>query len=59
MNYQAIAQSILQTLPPSQLQPKRVSKESDDERIAQVVWMRMQLEMNFDRYLPGRSLLLM
>lgn len=51
MDYQTIAQAILQTLPPSQLQPRQTSKlkETDDDRIAQVVWRRMQLEMNLDK----------
>lgn len=55
MDYEAIAQAILQTLPISQLQPKQISRESDDDRIAQVVWRRMQLEMNLDSPSVKRS----
>ncbi|MBD3884419.1 hypothetical protein IFO70_22000 [Phormidium tenue FACHB-886] len=44
MDYQAIARSVLQALPASELQPRSTKKLSDDECIAQVVWMRIRLE---------------
>lgn len=58
MNYRMIAQTILESLPPSELEPTRRFKESDDERIADVVWRRMQLEMSFNQPSYQRSSLL-
>lgn len=58
MNYRSMAHAILETLPPPALPALQRSKESDDERIARVVWRRMQLEMNLDHYSANRSSLL-
>lgn len=49
MNYLAIAQAILQSLPftndhyTSDLEPIKRKPQSDDERIAEIAWTRMQL----------------
>ncbi len=43
MDYLAIAQSILQNLPVPDAVPIRRTHQSDDERIAEIAWMRMQL----------------
>lgn len=48
MDYRAIAQTILLRLPTEPVFEPSSSHESDDERIAQVVWRRMQLEMDLD-----------
>lgn len=58
MDYRAMAQSILQALPSSQFQPRLTSSQSDDERIAQTVWTRMQLEISFNKPSVYRSLML-
>lgn len=58
MDYRTLAQSILQSLPPSQLQPKQTSRQSDDDRIAQIVWGRMQLEISLNKPSAHRSMLL-
>ncbi|MGJ3249264.1 MAG: hypothetical protein ACFE0I_24710 [Elainellaceae cyanobacterium] len=43
MDYLAIAQSILQDLPEPDIKPIQRVKPSDDERIAEIAWMRMKL----------------
>lgn len=59
MNYQALAKSILKTLPSSQPLPKRSPRQqSDDDRIAKAVSTRIQLEMNLNSPSFERSSLL-
>lgn len=58
MDYRAMAQSILQALPSSHPQPRLTANQSDDERIAQTVWTKMQLEISFNKPSVYRSLLL-
>ncbi|MGJ3254079.1 MAG: hypothetical protein ACFE0J_23545 [Elainellaceae cyanobacterium] len=43
MDYLAIAQSILQDLPEPDIKPIQRVQPSDDERIAEIAWMRMKL----------------
>lgn len=43
MDYLAIAQSILQDLPEPDIKPIQRTQPSDDERIAEIAWMRMKL----------------
>lgn len=46
MDYRTLAQSILQTLPSYEPQPKQHSNQSDDERIAEMIWTKMRLEIS-------------
>jgi hypothetical protein len=58
MDYRSMAQSVLQGLPKQQSQPRQTSMQSDDERIAQSVWVRIQLELTLNKPSFPRSLML-
>lgn len=54
MDYLAIARSILKDLPDTHIdgppvQPRHRSYQSDDDRIAQIAWTRMKLQMTVER----------
>lgn len=55
MDYRTLAQSILQTLPSYEPQSAQPSKQSDDERIAEMVWTKMRLEISLNRPSAYRS----
>lgn len=55
MDYRTLAQSILQTLPSYEPQLQRPSKQTDDERIAEMVWTRMKLEISLNKPSAYRS----
>lgn len=55
MDYRTLAQSILQTLPSYEPQPAQPAKQSDDERIAEMVWTKMRLEISLNRPSAYRS----
>jgi hypothetical protein len=49
MNYKAISRSILKNLSSHRPPPEPRKKHSDDARIAQLVWNKMQLQMAFEQ----------
>lgn len=55
MDYRTLAQSILQALPSYEPQPRQTSRQSDDERIAELVWTKMRLEISLSQPSAYRS----